>query len=111
MERLEKNKIKKVINRGYVKQVSPELILSLMHFFSASKGNIDIRMVYDGSKSGLNAVGLQPSPNASVQGSLRAKQMVLGDHEDKENPYHWEWIQKTCQVTKITIRLCRGLPK
>jgi hypothetical protein len=40
-----------------------------------------------------NAMGLQPSPNASVQGSLRAKQMVLGDHEDKENPYHWEWIQ------------------
>jgi hypothetical protein len=26
----------------------------LMHFFLAEKGDIDIRMVYDGSKSGLN---------------------------------------------------------
>jgi hypothetical protein len=55
MERLEKNKIKKVIDRGYVKQVSPELILCLMHFFSVSKSDVDIQMVYDGSKSGLNA--------------------------------------------------------
>jgi hypothetical protein len=39
MEGLEKNKIKKVIVRGYVKQLSPKLILSLKHFFSVSKGN------------------------------------------------------------------------
>jgi hypothetical protein len=45
-----------VIGRGYVKQVSPNLILLLMHFFSVTKGDVDIRMVYDGSKSGLNAV-------------------------------------------------------
>jgi hypothetical protein len=54
IERLEKAKIEKVINRGYAKRVSPELILSLMHFFSVMKGKLDIRMVYNGSKSGLN---------------------------------------------------------
>jgi hypothetical protein len=41
-EHLEKAKIKKVMYRGYVKQVSPELILSLMHFFLVSNGSVDI---------------------------------------------------------------------
>jgi hypothetical protein len=54
-EKLERAKIKKVIDRGYIKRVSPDLILSLMHFFSVAKGDVDIHMVYDGSKSGLNA--------------------------------------------------------
>jgi hypothetical protein len=40
-----------------------------------------------------NAMGLRPSPYTSIQGSLRAKQMVLGDHKDESNPYHWEWVQ------------------
>jgi hypothetical protein len=35
--------------------VLPALILLLMHFFLVSKGDVDICMVYDGSKSGLNA--------------------------------------------------------
>jgi hypothetical protein len=39
-----------------------------------------------------NATGLRPTLYASVQGLLRAKQMVLGDHKDKANPYHWEWV-------------------
>jgi hypothetical protein len=54
-EELEKKKIKKVIKRGYIKRVSADAILLLMHFFSVLKGGVDIRMVYDGSKSGLNA--------------------------------------------------------
>jgi hypothetical protein len=41
-----------------------------------------------------NAMGLRPSPYASVQGSLHAKQMVLEDHKDLNNPYHWEWRQE-----------------
>jgi hypothetical protein len=39
-------------------------------------------------------MGLRPSPYASVQGSLRAKQMVLGDHKDQANPYHWDWVRE-----------------
>jgi hypothetical protein len=139
-----------------------------MHFFLVLKGDVDICMVYGGSKSGLNvaiwdpwfvlptvtemlrtvlpgywcadndygkmflnfplfedlqkycgmdlsqifdkemnaneepsvgmwtrnAMGLYPSPYTLVQGLLRAKQMVLGAHKDKKNPYHWEWAQE-----------------
>jgi hypothetical protein len=41
-ECLEKAKIKKVIDRGYVKQVFPGLILLLLHFFLVIKGDVDI---------------------------------------------------------------------
>ena len=51
---LEKKKISKVRSRGYI---APHAgILSLTSFFSVPKGPTDIRMVYDGTKSGLNAV-------------------------------------------------------
>ena len=50
---LEKKKISKVRKRGYI---APQAgILSLTSFFSVPKGPTDIRMVYDGTKSGLNA--------------------------------------------------------
>jgi hypothetical protein len=39
---LEKKKITKVIDRGYIKRVSADAILSLMHFFSVIKGEVDI---------------------------------------------------------------------
>jgi hypothetical protein len=29
-----------------------------------------------------------------VQGSLRAKQLVLGDPKDKSIPYNWSWVQE-----------------
>jgi hypothetical protein len=41
-----------------------------------------------------NAMGLRQSPYALVQGSLQAKQMVLGDQMDEKNPYHWEWVRQ-----------------
>ena len=51
---LEKKKIGKVRKRGYI---APRPgILSLTSFFSVPKGESDIRMVYDGTKSGLNGV-------------------------------------------------------
>ena len=50
---LEKKKISKVRKRGYI---APQVgILLLTSFFSVPKGPTDIRMVYDGTKSGLNA--------------------------------------------------------
>jgi hypothetical protein len=36
-----------------------------------------------------NAMGLKPSPYWSVQGSGRAKRMMLGDPTDLDNPFHW----------------------
>jgi hypothetical protein len=37
-----------------------------------------------------NAMGLKPSPHASVKGALRAKRMMLGDPTDETNPFHWD---------------------
>jgi hypothetical protein len=31
---------------------------------------------------------------AKVLWVLRAKQMVLGNHKDESNPYHWEWVRE-----------------
>lgn len=53
-EVLMKKKVKKVINSEYIKCMSADLILSLMYFFLVRKGEINIWMVCDGSKSGLN---------------------------------------------------------
>ena len=49
-----KAKIKKVLDKGYIELADIELIESFMHFFHVPKGEEDIRMVYDGTKSGLN---------------------------------------------------------
>ncbi len=45
-------KLQKVIDRGYLD--NDQLIVSLTSFFSVDKGETDIRMVYDGTKCGLN---------------------------------------------------------
>jgi hypothetical protein len=51
----ERKKVFKVIKRGYLRPADRKDILSHMHYFSVPKGEEDIRMVYDGSKCGLNA--------------------------------------------------------
>ena len=48
----EKKKLTKVRHRGYIVKTAD--IKSLTSFFSVPKGDSDIRMVYDGTKSGLN---------------------------------------------------------
>jgi hypothetical protein len=37
--------------------------------------------------------GLKPSPYASVQGVLRAKQMMVGDRRNETNPFQWERVE------------------
>jgi hypothetical protein len=56
----EKEKIVKVIGFGYLVNSCWEGLKSLMHFFSVMKGETDIRMVYNGTKSGLNLVTWVP---------------------------------------------------
>ena len=51
-------KIAKVLLRGYVKLGN---ISSLTDFFAVKKGPKDIRMVYNGTSSGLNHVIFVPS--------------------------------------------------
>lgn len=55
---MERKKISKVRERGYVAPMPG--ISSLLSFFSVPKGDSDIRMVYDGTKSGLNLVLFAP---------------------------------------------------
>ena len=50
-----KEKVAKVMERGYLVSAGPDdVVESLMYMFDVPKGEEDIRMVYDGSKSGLN---------------------------------------------------------
>ena len=51
-----REKVKKVLDKGYIKLVDLDLIEAFMHFFHVRKGEKDIRMVYDASKSGLNSL-------------------------------------------------------
>ena len=40
-----------------------------------------------------NLMGLQCSPYLSVMGASRAKRMIIGDHKDRTNPFHWERVE------------------
>ena len=162
-----KAKLQGVIDKGYIEMTDIELVEAMMFMFHVPKGETDIRMVYDGTKSGLNdalyspwfalptvdtmarwvmagswladndygeqflnfplhpdlrkycgvdlsqlfdednpenragpmvgswmrnAMGLKSSPYNSVQGSLRAKRLVLGDPKDPNNPFCWDKV-------------------
>lgn len=47
-------KVGKVVDRRYIERVDKSAVASLMHMFHVPKGDSDIRMVYDGTRSGLN---------------------------------------------------------
>ena len=49
-----KEKIQRVINNGYIKLRDIKEVKSLMYYFHIPKRDDNIRIVYDGSKSGLN---------------------------------------------------------
>jgi hypothetical protein len=51
-------KLDKVLKRGYI---SPGLVVSLTSYFAVPKGELDIRLIYDGSSSGLNDALWAPS--------------------------------------------------
>ena len=64
------DKISKVQKRQYI---SAGYVFSLTDFFSVPKGETDIRMVYNGTLSGLNNVLWVPSfPLPTVDWLLRA---------------------------------------
>jgi hypothetical protein len=80
-------KIEKVIDFGYLVRTAWKAVKSLMHFFSVAKEGSDIRMVYNGTKSGLNEASWIPCfaiPSSStlerlvVTGSVQAN----NDFED-----------------------------
>jgi hypothetical protein len=80
----ERSKVLKVIKRGYLRPVSLDETKSLMHYFSVPKGGDDIRMVYDGSKCGLNAATFAPWFAVPTSSSLERSVLphtVQGDND------------------------------
>ena len=70
-------KLQKVVYRGYLDD--KQVIKSLTSFFAVPKGEDDIRMVYDGTKCGLNsAVWVPTSLIPTLATHLRA--VVEGRH-------------------------------
>jgi hypothetical protein len=66
-----KSKLATVRDRRYVK--GSEEIHSLISFFAVPKGEEDVRMVYDGTKSGLNhCISIPCFPLPTVGTHLRA---------------------------------------
>ena len=64
-------KLQKVLDRGYLD--NDQLVVSLTTYFDVPKGEDDIRMVYDGTKCGLNgAVWIPSFFMPTVQTHLRA---------------------------------------
>jgi len=55
-----KVKLENVMDKGYIELVDIKLVEALMFMFHVPKGESDIRMVYDGSKSGLNEALYSP---------------------------------------------------
>jgi hypothetical protein len=49
-----REKVQAVLDKGYIVKCCPTSLRSLMFMFDVPKGDNDVRMVYDGSKSGLN---------------------------------------------------------
>ena len=55
VRQLVKAKLENVIVKGYIELCDITDIEAMMYMFHVPKGETDVRMVYDGSKSGLNA--------------------------------------------------------
>lgn len=103
-------KVWKVIDRGYITTQPPRPIKSLMYMFDVPKGSDDIRMVYDGSKSGLNATlwapwFALPTVDAMCRGLLPG--YYCGDNDYGEQflnfPLH-PLLQQFCGVDLSQLR-------
>ena len=55
-----KAKLQQALDRGYIEVVDIKFVESLMYMFHVPKGDSAIRMVYDGTKLGLNILLFAP---------------------------------------------------
>ena len=99
---LEKEKVSTIRQRGYV--AARHDILALLNFFSVSKGEADIRMVYDGTASGLNSVLFAPWFSlTTLDGMLRSVGPgTFSADNDYGEMFHNFWLhpdlQKYCGI-------------
>jgi hypothetical protein len=102
--RRERSKLFKVVQRGYLRLVSRRDISSLMHYFLVPKGDKDIRMVYDSSKCGLNAVTFAPwfaVPTASSLERMILPHTYQGDNDFGEMFLNFQLHQDMQRYTGV----------
>jgi hypothetical protein len=96
-----KKKLVKFIDRDYV---SAGRILSLMSYFTVPKGDSDVRVVFDGTKSGLNAAIYAPTFSLPTVETLLPKLEVdawQGDIDVGEQFYNYmldPTVQQYCGI-------------
>ena len=94
-------KLEDVRYKGYI---SPGPVKSMMSYFDVPKGTSDIRMVYDGTKSGLNSVMWAPwfpLPTASSLLRMVEQGTWMGDNDAGECFINWllhEDVQRLCGI-------------
>ena len=94
-------KLEDVRYKGYI---APGPVSSMMSYFDVPKGTNDIRMVYDGTKSGLNSVMWAPwfpLPTASTLLRMVEQGTWMGDNDAGECFINWllhEDVQRLCAV-------------
>ena len=120
------SKLRKFLHRGYLKLTSLATLKNLTDFFAVPKGTDDIRMVFNGTKSGLTAVTWAPSywlPNApsmlrTMSFGHRAVDIDLGEyyvnlplHKDLQALSGIDLSQFKREILKEFPELMRGLEK
>ena len=99
-----KEKIQRVINNGYIELRDIKEVELLMYYFHVPKGEEDIRMVYDGSKSGLNKSFFAPWFNLPSSETMARWVLVgswLGDNDFEDCWLNHELhtsLQKYCGI-------------
>lgn len=110
-EQLEE-KIQKVVNRCYIK---PGYVKSLTSFFAVPKGEGDIRVVYDATRSGLNEAIWSPNfflstmsavlasaDDSTFFGDIDLGEMFLNYFLDPAlQPYAGVDVSRVCESTKV----------
>lgn len=99
-----RKKLEKVVTKGYIELCDIEEVEAMMYMFHVPKGADDIRMVYDGSKSGLNDALWAPwfaLPNVDTMARWCVAGSWLADNDYGEQflnfPLHKD-LQRYCGV-------------
>jgi len=101
---LVKRKLMKVLDKGYIVRTDTKEITAFMFMFHVPKGESDVRIVYDGSRSGLNETIYAPwfalpTVNSMARGLIPGDWLADNDYGEQflNFPLHPE-LQKYCGV-------------
>ena len=112
------SKMKKFLERNYITIVKPSFVKNLTHFFIVPKGDQDVRMVFNGTKSGLTDALWAPSfwlPNAvsmlrSLSFGHKSVDIDLGKHF-LNHPIHETLVSLSAiDLTPFRAQIAKDLP-